>query len=458
MDGRFENFRLALVVVVLLLVGFSGSVVFGGKDIELSEVPQVVRVTIERELKNAKIDDLERDKDNGKIVYDVKAETENNRNINLKVAADGTIIKEKRELKRENLPAVILNAVKKSVGDFDYDDIEKRFELGRRTIYRIKGDKGDMEIKFKIAEDGTILDKDTKHNDNDDLPDSFRDQRRLFLRMRGQLKIAALGDSRVEKGIDPKYFLGEKNRKYPMALNFGSGGSGLPLVQVIIEDYLVHTPKLQWVVYGISPRAFNKYYHSDTGEDIRKSRTYRLDKQEQGWPEINTEPVPASAIDGDDLSPWGFDGEDGMEDEIRSEKHRRDKQRDLRKGRYRLDMKRLEVFESLIQLLARQKIRMLAFTPPIHPLCIGQPCTDDDGTTRQGYDEFVKKMKVLDKKYPNFHFIDVDNKGEHKFEHNDFNNFDHLNKKGAKKLTLMLNDFIKGFDSDRKKKIGKEQP
>jgi len=353
---------------------------------------------------------------------------------------------------------VILNAVKKSVGDFDYDDIEKRFELGRRTIYRIKGDKGDMEIKFKIAEDGTILDKDTKHNDNDDLPDSFRDQRRLFLRMRGQLKIAALGDSRVEKGIDPKYFLGEKNRKYPMALNFGSGGSGLPLVQVIIEDYLVHTPKLQWVVYGISPRAFNKYYHSDTGEDIRKSRTYRLDKQEQGWPEINTEPVPASAIDGDDLSPWGFDGEDGMEDEIRSEKHRRDKQRDLRKGRYRLDMKRLEVFESLIQLLARQKIRMLAFTPPIHPLCIGQPCTDDDGTTRQGYDEFVKKMKVLDKKYPNFHFIDVDNKGEHKFEHNDFNNFDHLNKKGAKKLTLMLNDFIKGFDSDRKKKIGKEQP
>jgi len=99
MDGRFENFRLALVVVALLLVGFSGSVVFGGKDIELSEVPQVVRSAIERELKNAKIDDLERDKDNGKIVYDVKAETENNRNINLKVAADGTIIKEKRELK-----------------------------------------------------------------------------------------------------------------------------------------------------------------------------------------------------------------------------------------------------------------------------------------------------------------------------------------------------------------------
>ncbi len=67
MDGRFENFRLALVVVALLLVGFSGSVVFGGKDIELSEVPQVVRVTIERELKNAEINNLERDEEDETI-------------------------------------------------------------------------------------------------------------------------------------------------------------------------------------------------------------------------------------------------------------------------------------------------------------------------------------------------------------------------------------------------------
>jgi len=452
MDKGFESFRLAFVVVVLLVVGFSGSVVFGGKDIELSEVPQVVRTTIERELKDAEINNLERDKDDGKTVYDVEAETEDNRNIDLKIAADGTIVKEKRELEQENLPAAVLDAVKKSVGDFDYDDIEKRFELGRRTVYRIQGGKGDMEIEFKIAEDGTILDKDTKHNDDDDMSDSFREHRRLLLQLRGQLRLVAVGDSRVEKGIDPQHFYGEKNRKYPTALNFGSGGAGLNLQKIWIEDYSKYVPKLEWVVYGTSPRIFNRYFGSDEADDVTKSSVYRADKRGVGWHETNTSPVPANAVDNDDMSPWGFDGEDGVDDDFRSDRERRDKQRDLRGGKYRLDNKRLKVFESLIQLLAGRGVKMLAFIPPIHPLSIDQPCTDDDGTTREAYDELVAKLKALDAKYPNFYFLDVNNKGRHQLKPDEFNNFDHLNKKGAKKLTLMLNEFISKVDSQGKKK------
>ncbi len=460
MYRAFENSKLAefaLVAALLTLLGVNTPPVFGGKDVSLSQVPQTVRDTIERETKGFDIDDLERDKDDGKIVYEVDAENDD-RQIKLKIAEDGTLLQREEEMDSDALPAAVLNAVKKSVGDIDFDDIKKRFVRGRKTIYRIKGDKGNLEIELKIAEDGTILDKEVKRDDDDDdMPDDFRDIRRLFLKLRGQLKIAALGDSRVEKGIDPKYFLGEENRKYPMALNFGSGGSGLPRVQVIIEGYLVHAPKLQWVVYGISPRVFNRYYRSDEGDDIKRSSLYRSDKQQQGWPEITGELVPANAIDDDDFSAWGFDGEDGTDDDIEDEKERRDKQRDLRKGRYRFDTKRLEIFESLIQLLARRNVSMLAFTPPIHPLSIGQPCTDDDGTPREAYDELVEKMNALDKKHPNFYFIDINNKGEHNLKHKDFNNFDHLNTKGAKKLTLMLNDFIRAVDSDRKKNIGKKQ-
>jgi len=464
MYSAFDNSKLAefaLVAALLTLLGVNTPPVFGGKDVSLSEAPQAVRATIKRETKGFDIDDLERDKDDGKIVYEVDAEN-GDREIKLKIAEDGTLLEREEEMDSDVLPAAVLNAVKKSVGDIDFDDIEKRFVRGRKTIYRIKGDKGNLEIELKIAEDGTILDKEVKRDDDDDdddddMPDDFRDIRRLFLKLRGQLKIAALGDSRVEKGIDPKYFLGEENRKYPMALNFGSGGSGLPRVQVIIEGYLVHTPKLQWVVYGISPRVFNRYYHSDEGDDIKRSSLYRSDKQ-QGWPEITGELVPASAIDDDDFSAWGFDGEDGTDDDIEDDKERRDKQRDLRKGRYRFDTKRLEIFESLIQLLARRNVSMLAFTPPIHPLSIGQPCTDDDGTPREAYDELVEKMKAFDQKHPNFYFIDINNKGEHNLEHKDFNNFDHLNTKGAKKLTLILNDFIKAVDLDRKKNIARKQP
>ena len=288
------------------------------------------------------------------------------------------------------------------------------------------------------------------------MPDDFRDMRQLLLQLKGQLKVAAIGDSRVEKGVDPKYLLGEENRKYPMALNFGSGGSGLELCKVLIEDYLSHAPNLEWVVYGISTRVFNRYYRSNDGDDIKKSRIYRSDKNEgQVWRQINTDLVPVSAVDGGDLSPWGFDGDDGADDDLDEEDEREEFVEDLAKGRYKFDNKRLEVFESLIQTLAKRNVKMLVFTPVIHPISVGQPCTDDDGTPREVYDEFVAKMKALDKKYANFYFVDVNNKGRHDFRHKDFNTFDHLNNSGAKKLTLMLNDFMTAVDSGKKVASGK---
>ncbi|MHC4389528.1 MAG: PepSY domain-containing protein [Planctomycetota bacterium] len=77
MYGVFENRKLAalvLVVPVLMLFSLNMPSVFGGEDISLSEVAQAVRATIERETKGFEIDDIERDKDDGQIVYEVDAE------------------------------------------------------------------------------------------------------------------------------------------------------------------------------------------------------------------------------------------------------------------------------------------------------------------------------------------------------------------------------------------------
>ncbi|MHC4706701.1 MAG: hypothetical protein ACYS8I_06400 [Planctomycetota bacterium] len=77
MYGVFENRKLAalvLAVTVLMLISLNMPSVFGGEDVSLSEVPQAVRATIERETKGFEIDDIERDKDDGQIVYEVDAE------------------------------------------------------------------------------------------------------------------------------------------------------------------------------------------------------------------------------------------------------------------------------------------------------------------------------------------------------------------------------------------------
>ncbi|MHC4240133.1 MAG: hypothetical protein ACYSUC_10320 [Planctomycetota bacterium] len=41
----------------------------------------------------------------------------------------------------------------------------------------------------------------------------------------------------------------------------------------------------------------------------------------------------------------------------------------LSRGRYELDAKRVNGFESIIQVLEKRDIKLLAFTPPIHRLC-----------------------------------------------------------------------------------------
>ena len=429
-----------------------------GDDVELSQVPPAVRATLESEAKGFEIDDIERDKDDGKIVYEIDGENDD-REIKLKIAVDGTLLEKEEKLDDDDLPAVILAAVKKAVkGDIDIGDVEKRYRHGGKAHYKIEGETDDLEFDLEIAEDGTILDRDIdRKEEDDDLPGDFRDIRRTVIQLIDQLRIVALGDSRVEKGVDPKYFLGEENQKYPLAVSFGSCAKDMPMVQILCEDYFAHGRKMEWVIYGLSTRVFNRHYRDgDDEKDILRSKVYRDDKA--AWATIPkvTRMIPFSEVDLEGDTPWGYDGEDGIDDDLSDEDDREDAIEDLQRGRYKFDLKRLAMFESAITKLGEKNIKMLAFSPPMHPISKGQPCVDDDGTTREAYDDFIVKMNVLDKKYPNFYFIDIHKKGEHDFEHECFNDFDHLNCRGGKKLSIMLNDFMTAVDSGKKTGIMKK--
>jgi hypothetical protein len=59
-------------------------------------------------------------------------------------------------------------------------------------------------------------------------------------------------------------------------------------------------------------------------------------------------------------------------------------------------------------------------------------------------------MRVFEKKYSNFYFVDVNNKGRHKIAGTYFDDMDHLNEQGAKMLTLILNEFIEWVNSGKK--------
>jgi len=447
---------ISLFYIILLAIGLTVMPTLA-EDIEISDLPQAVRQTIEHELKGREIEELERDEDDGQIVYEVQTEGDNEQKI--KIAEDGTILEKEEQLDDDDLPEVVLNTVRKAFEDIDIDDVEKKYRLGRKPYYEVEGENDKIEVDLEIAKDGTILSRkiDEKSYD-DDLPREFRRIRRTLLQLIDQLQIVAIGDSRTEKGIDPKYFLGEENQKYPLALNFGSCASGMGAVQLLCEDYFAHCRKMRWVIYGLSPRILNKYYRSGGWDDnVKECDIYYTDKT--AWPMIPevTRMIPFSEVDLDEDSPWGFDGNEGVDDDLLEDNDDREEAlRDLSgKGRYKFDFERLAMLESAVRKLGKNNVNLLAFSPPIHPISKGQPCTDDDGTPREAYDEYVMILNALDKKYPNFYFLDVNKKGEHGFEPECFSDFDHLNIRGAKKLSIMLNDFMVKADSHVKARSAK---
>ncbi|HIA65925.1 TPA: hypothetical protein EYN98_07655 [Candidatus Poribacteria bacterium] len=75
-----------------------------------------------------------------------------------------------------------------------------------------------------------------------------------FWLLKDQLKLVVLGDSRGEKGVLAKLFFGQENHTTPMAYNLSVSGAPLELQETVVNKYLLKLPKLEWVVYQVSPR------------------------------------------------------------------------------------------------------------------------------------------------------------------------------------------------------------
>jgi hypothetical protein len=133
----------------------------------------------------------------------------------------------------------------------------------------------------------------------------------LFFTLRGQVKLIVVGDSRGDNGADTRGFYsdGVENKQYPIAFNFAVGATGLDVEEVVLKEYASHAPKLEWVVFQISPRIFNEYYQ-DTGiEELLASKGYQYDiaHRDQVW--ANLPPDIFRPQDIEPTGPW-LGGED----------------------------------------------------------------------------------------------------------------------------------------------------
>ncbi len=263
-----------------------------------------------------------------------------------------------------------------------------------------------------------------------------------FLALRHQLRLVAMGDSRAEAGIDAKRMCGPDNRVTPVAYNLALASSGLDTIEWVTRDYLVRMPRLEWLVVGLSPRMLNRHWSEGSlGRDGRGSRGARYDREhtDELWGKGGCRMLTAEQVGAMrggirwDARPWGWNGgKSGKANAARVRKQL------SRRERYEHDAWRWAQLRGIIHALGRRGVKVMLFTPPIHPVSRETNMVDDDGTSHEAYGDFVKRVKALEQRHPNLFFHDINRGGRHGIKAEGFGDMDHLNAEGAAALTRMV--------------------
>ena len=274
----------------------------------------------------------------------------------------------------------------------------------------------------------------------------FSEKMPIFWRIKDQLKLVSLGDSRGAAGVRAEMFYGTENQKTPVAYNLAISGGPLEFQEIVVDKYLTKMPNLEWVVYQMSPRAVNRHFEHSADRELLKSRGFAFDRKhaETLWQRADAAKKTVAGITSIphvseywNERPWGWKFKAEVWQHPKTERFEQE---------WEISKKRWNRLTSMIAVLDERDVKMLLYLSPLHPIMRGQPVVDDDGTTQEGYRELVDELKQLAAQFPNFVFVDLLQGGNHDFLPEMFKDLDHLNALGATKLTQKLEEVRQRYD------------
>ena len=473
------------------------------EEISFSELPKPVQDTVRRHVGSLKIDDVERKSELGKdIFYDIEAD-DMGVEIDLEIAEDGSLIdidmSDPIELRvelvaksklpsledispyREALVFYEYKLKKRLDGDFKgkilrvahwaiYDNqpqaigqanigTSRTLELypyqqfkELESIYT--SDTLELDIDIPLYHDiGQKILEDHSIDDRFDYDSILSEKMPVFWQLKDQLKLIALGDSRCECGVRTGLFYGEENQKTPVAYNLAISGGSLEVQKLVVDEYLLKLPNLEWVVYQMSPRVVNRHFEKSSERELRRSDGFEFDQKHADtlWKnsnhnsrkktvsEIST--IPYAGVYWSER-PWGW--------EYKNEVWQNPEKDDLDEE-WEISDKRWNRLKDMIASLKDRDVQMLLYLSPFHPIMRGESVVDDDGTTQDGYRELVDELQKLEKRFPNLVFVDFIKGNNHDFTSEMFKDLDHLNASGATKLTQELEKIRRRNTKKRRK-------
>ncbi len=132
-----------------------GKIIKHEQNLWQSEVPVAIIEAVRGKCKYFDLDDAERTEEGGRVTYYVDFEVDN-KDCHFWIDEKGEILKFKRELKDNQIPASILASIKGQYASFDIDDAELLEEAGK-TIYFLDVEIDDKEHNFWYDGSGKML-------------------------------------------------------------------------------------------------------------------------------------------------------------------------------------------------------------------------------------------------------------------------------------------------------------
>jgi hypothetical protein len=296
-----------------------------------------------------------------------------------------------------------------------------------------------------------------------------------FDKIKNRIETVILGDSRARHGVDPALFTDRADHTDITAYNFAPASSGIDFTDVLIREYLCDLPSLKTIVWGVSPRIFNRYWQDPICKLFVKSNGYQSDQLSTGRRATHRLFTGLSAafahrsklksitLDGFDaansdkhfhveqpceISDWGY--MELPESEVVDVSDNDEVKKilgTLASGRFDPNQKRIEKFRGLIHLLAQKNIRLVCFVPPMHHSLMQSPAADADGTPDADYDKLISTLKSLEAEFPNYRFLDLHRGGDNGFTDDQYGDFEHLNRSGSQKLSRMIGEHLRRINS-----------
>lgn len=162
-----QRSKITKLVTAALSVTLATSLWADDQEVKFSELPAKVQTAASALLKGAKVTEVEIEKEDGKVEYEIEF-IKDERETCIKLDATGKLLETETEIEIKEAPAPVQATIKKTMGEKgELEELEKVVVDGV-VSYEAEIEIGEKEIEMLIDPSGKILKKEVEEDDDDD--------------------------------------------------------------------------------------------------------------------------------------------------------------------------------------------------------------------------------------------------------------------------------------------------